>query len=504
MNSPVLPRLYAGGLPLLRALGVVCASIFFGALVGVVRQATRPIDSALAADTLVFGLVAFLTAGSIAALAMAGSSELLNCSFAANVPSLHRRVARELLVTGLVAVVAVTFFALCAARSFDERLWLASIGAALGYSAGLVNAKFERNGRSASGWLGLMTAGFPLYLLPEIAQAVRAWGPACAAIALGLLVALAGLGGGLGPSSSNFAAARRTERRAVLGTGAASRDARNEGPSSVVKTRRSDREWIAALLHRAHGRANGGWIGSVVRSTAAVLLLNTLMQVLIAGTAAWVNSSATLELLPDLARDSGLSSEALIAAIFPGHAAVSMNGSAILAGFLVMRALPLGSATIDVPLSRLRRARLEWRQQGLEEIGVLLALLLTYAPLTAIGAHLGVEAPWPEFSRWMLGTLAIFALLPLARWMAAHLMRGAAPAGDEAQQGRDLRWNLVFALCFGVMLGGGQFIVLAELVGRLDSFSESWLPATGIVAALVCGRLFSRWRLERLYSCVDF
>ena len=102
MTTLVMPRLYAGWWPLLRAFGFVSTAIGFGLLASMLRGALWPVAPGADSSAWISGSIAFLVAGVVAALLAGGAWELRTSSFAWNTPALDRRVGREIQVVGFL------------------------------------------------------------------------------------------------------------------------------------------------------------------------------------------------------------------------------------------------------------------------------------------------------------------------------------------------------------------------------------------------------------------
>jgi hypothetical protein len=176
VTTLVLPRLYAGWWPLLRAFGFVSTAIGFGLLASMLRGALWPVAPGADSSAWISGSIAFLVAGVVAALLAGGAWDLRTSTFAWNTPALDRRLRREITVGGFVifglgAGVGASIYGALTGES-----WFLAVAAAIGFSVGLVNSLSRLMWARFGGTLGILLAVLPIFFMPEIARLISSGG----------------------------------------------------------------------------------------------------------------------------------------------------------------------------------------------------------------------------------------------------------------------------------------------------------------------------------------
>ena len=147
-----------------------------------------------------------------------------------------------------------------------------------------------------------------------------------------------------------------------------------------------------------------------------------------------------------------------------------------------------------------------WLATQTEEVVSFVGILVGFlATALFIGAAAGSD-PWPVLSRFLLVATAVFALLPITRWMRLRLLDARASQGplDPTTEAQNPRAIGVYAASMAVVIGG------AILAIRLCEDAVAWLrvelpPGLGdhagaviLAAAFVPVALLRWWWLREL------
>jgi hypothetical protein len=173
VTALVLPRLYAGGWPLLRPFGIAIVTLGVGVIVSLARQMLLPIPPVDEATPLGHGLVAFLAAGFVASAAGYALWEVKSTPGARNLPGLARRARREIELLGFVTFGVASGLGGAWHGAIFGASGFIGVAAMLGFTIGLVNTLDPTRWNQWLGGLPMVLLAFvPLFFLPEIARLV--------------------------------------------------------------------------------------------------------------------------------------------------------------------------------------------------------------------------------------------------------------------------------------------------------------------------------------------
>ncbi|MBL8860534.1 MAG: hypothetical protein JNK02_00855, partial [Planctomycetes bacterium] len=370
--------------------------------------------------TLVFGIAAAL--GSLCAHRI---FELETCAFAAGLPSLRRAGRGGLLVGGALCVVLAALVGQAFAPDLGQPAVLA-LFAALGFGLAVFATDPANFLLRRHGFLTLLGFFAIAALVPELAGLAGGapWAALPVALALGTALVLATL-----------SPARRRERALTTnatvdrvysemdvrsGTWGPAPAAPRAGRAPFTGPRRTDFDWARVALHERTGFVRGGWIDAgLVRgaiSCAGLLAYH------------WVATSNRTD-------GGGVIDRLLQPATESGSLALTPLFMALWVSIVVMGSPSLAVHDSHRPLSRARRARVAWLGTTLEDglhLGTLLALLSVVA--FAAGRYAGADAA-PSLRLWAGSAVAVFALVPFARWLRLRFLDTARTNASAVRQG---------------------------------------------------------------------
>jgi hypothetical protein len=487
--------------PLIRAFGLASASLGFGFLAIMARGALWPVGEGEDARSLLAGTIAFLIAGFVAALLGSAASELLACPFARNLPAVRERLRREIRLAGFILFGIAAGLGAAREGSLVGASWFLAFATALGYSVGLVNTP-TRFAVRLGGLVGVLLALVPVVLMPEIARSIAnntSWGG-------GFLIGV--LAASLVLISTEYcsALARRDGRsgnddaptidmRLFSGT-TSLRRAPRDGADRFQGTRRSDLEWVRALLHEQFGSQRGGLVGRVIRFAIATIIVTFLIRFFFHALAALRSEDAVTGLPREGWDLTGVSLDWFTKSFASRQEElIATHLVAVILGTVVWNRMA-ASVTVRAPIARARRAWVVWLATQADEFTSFVGVLVGFSATALIVAAASGADPWPVVSRFLLVTTAVFALLPVTRWMrlrwldARATARALDPTTAAHAESQDPRAIGIYALSMTLVTVG------AILAIRLGEDAVSWLrgelPAAfgastvAVVALAVC------------------
>jgi hypothetical protein len=513
VTALVLPRLYAGWWPLLRALGIVGTAIGFGLLAAMARDAMWPVAPGADAHAWVEGSIVYLVAAVVAALLGGAAFELRVSSFAWHVPGLDRRLRREITMGGIVVLCVGTGVGTLLHGVATGGTWFLAIAAALGFTIGLVNSLSSLMWARFSGTLGLLLASAPLFLMPELARVTANFGWLWALLAAGAMVVATRRFGavlarqGDAPDALDAAERRGIDARlvgAATPLGRASRD----GADGFRGVRRTDLDWARALLHQTYGAARGGLLGSAVRFALATVLVALLVRGFfrVIGSLREVDAGVAAT-QPE---PSGVSF-AWFAQLFTSRAdeLMAVNLVAVVLGAVIW-SRAASSKAFRLPISRRRLAFVVWLETQLEELAAAIGVLGGFVALGFVSARLTARDAWASIAPFVTMIAAVFTLLPLVRWMRLWLVDGRRPARrkDAATELQDPWIQCCYALAMGLLIGAAILLTRswnassAWLRAEIPEVLHAWIPLLALVPVVA-----TRWlwlvELRRFYRRCD-
>ncbi len=513
MTTFVLPRLYAGWWPLLRAVGIVGTASGFGLLAAMVRDAMWPVAPGADAHAWVEGSIVYLFAAVVAALLGGGAFELRASSFAWHVPGLDRRLRREITMGGIVVLCVGAGVGTLHHGVSTGATWFFAIAASLGFTIGLVNSLSSLMWARLSGTLGLLLASAPLFLMPELARVTANFGWLWALLAAGaMVVATRRFGAVLARQGDAPDALDAAERRGLdarlLGAATPLRHAPRDGADGFRGVRRTDLDWARALLHQTYGSARGGLPGSAIRFALATVLVALLVRGFfrVIGSLREVGAgSAAIQ--PDL---SG-SSFAWFVQLFTSREdeLMAVNLVAVILGAVIW-SRAASSKALRPPISRRRLAFVVWLETQLEEVAAAIGVLGGFAALGFVAARFTAGEAWATIAPFVTMIAAVFTLLPLVRWTRLWLVDRRRPARrtDAATELQDPWIQCCYALAMGILIGASILITRswnaasARLHAELPEVLHVWIPLLALVPVVS-----TRWlwlvELRRFYRRCD-
>ena len=510
MTTLVLPRLYAGWWPLIRAFGIVSTASGFGLLAAMARNAMWPV--APGADTYAWmeGAIVYLVAASVAAVLGGGAFDLRASSFAWHIPGLDRQVRREITMGGLIVLGAATGVGALLHGIATDANWFLAIAAALGFTIGLVNSLSPLMWARFSGSLGLLMALFPLFCLPELARWTANFAFLWALLATAaMLVATAHFGAVLARrGDAPDAMEHRALDARLLGTAAPLRRAPGDGADGFRGVRQTDLDWARALLHETYGVARGGLLGNAIRFAFATVLVAVFVRGFfrVLDSFREVSEGAA-------AAQPGLSGGAFawFGQLFTGRAdeLMAVNLVAVILGAVIW-GRAVSSAAIRPPIARRRLAVVVWLKTQLEEGSAAIGVLGGFAMLGFVGACLTSGDAWASIAPFVTMIAAVFTLLPLVRWVRLRLVDGRwqVRRTDAATELQDPWIVCAYALAMGMLIGAAMLlarawhVLSAWLRAELPEALHAWVPLLALVPVVA-----TRWlwfvELRRFYHRSD-
>lgn len=472
MNTPITLFLLGGWWPLLRSFGLLMATVGLGLIMMQARHAMMPVDAEVAEAIVVPGALAFLLPAVIAGILTAALWELRNCPFAWSTPALAQRTARELLISGVAMTLVAWVVGMWLYGPFTSRSFFPAILASLGVAVGVLNMDPPGWWQRFGGLSGLLAATVPLFFLPEMGTILSHGAPLWLLGAFGLMI------GAL--HQNHRRAVRRPQvppdapwswtdhawRRWIgdsgpdarlFGTSDMSSAAPRDGAARFIGVRKSNGDWLRALLHESYGAARGGLVGRSARWAIAAMVLAAALHVA-------CRSIGNLRVADD----------------------VPMQAVAIMLGILVMGASLNPELGVNHPLSRRRRAWIVWLRTQIEELAMLVAMVVALLAMTAFIDRFGTRDAWAHLNDWAMRIVAVVSLLPLARWVRLRLVdtRQASPTRAMRVEGQDGSLILAMSLGISVLIAGGTLLAVAW--GKLHAILlASTPPSLHILAPLV-------------------
>lgn len=504
---PIVVRMYAAEWPLIRAFGLASVSFGVGLIVIMARGALWPVAPGPDVTNVVSGTIAFLGAGFVAALIGTAAWELRACPFARSTPRLAARLVREIRVAGYILFGAAAGLGAAMEGALVGASWFLAIAAALGYAVGLLNSLAPFASRFG-GAVGLLLAVGPLLLMPEIAKAMAPTAPVG-----GLLWAV--LGAAIVFAATEVCGATLTRRELsadgaqdpspdtrLFGSATTSRRAPRDGADRFRGTRRSDLDWVRAILHEQLGAIRGGLVGRMIRfavATAIVmflvrLFLHALSNLRVATTAAAAEGSdpSASETLSFTLVQQGLSGFSLdwFTRSFASRQEemIATNVVAVILCTVFWNRMSVGSL-LSAPIARRRRAWIVWLATQADELAAIAGILLGFLATALIVASASEGDPWPIVGRFCLVTTAAFALLPVARWIRLRWLdsRPCPRSLDSEAEIQNPRAVGVYAVSAGVLIFGAVLSIrlwqdsVSWLEAELPAPLHAWLPLVALV-----------------------
>lgn len=513
MTTLVLPRLYAGWWPLLRAVGIVGMASGFGLLAAMAREAMWPVAPGAEARAWVEGSIVYLVAAVVAALLGGAAFELRVSSFAWHVPGLDRRLRREITMGGIVVACVGAGVGTFLHGVATGGTWFLAITAALGFTIGLVNSLSSLMWARFSGTLGLLLASTPLFLMPELARGTASFGWLWALLAAGaMVVATRRFGAVLARQGDAPDALDAAERRGIdarlVGAATSLRRAPRDGADVFRGVRRTDLDWARALLHQTYGAARGGLLGSAVRFALATVLVTMLVRGFfrVIGSLREVGAGAAA-----MQPDSASVSFGWFVHLFTWRddELMAVNCVAIMLG-AVMWGRAASCKAFRPPISRRRLAFVVWLETQLEEVAAALGVLGGFAALEFAAARITAGDASPRLVPFATMILVVFTLLPLVRWTRLWLVDRRRPARrtDAATELQDPWIQCCYALAMGILTVASLLITRAAnassawLHAELPEALHAWIPQLALVPVVA-----TRWlwlvELRRFYRRCD-
>jgi len=530
----ILPRLYAGGWPLLRLFGMACVTWGLGLLTSMLRQAVLPIPLGESANLFLQGALAFLVAGFLAAAAAYAVWELGGVPCMRNLPGLFRRARREVSVLGCMAFGAALGMGGALHGPLSPESGFLGVAALLGFTIGIVS---NLDPRQCNEWLGGLPVMLLVFLfLPEIARLTAHGGllwtiPAGVAMLVSIDRSIRALER-RGESRRDTRAASNTdpvsEFNHATGSTIRLRRAPRGGADRFQGVRQTNLDWVRAMLHESYGMLRGGLVAFTVRIAIATVIVTGLFLIgaralgnlrVIDATSGEPATSETMGFPTEHQGLSGFSVDWLTLpferqTVLPIASAIFMAVFTALAWNLVGR-----SSSLRLPISRRRFATVRWLRTQIEDVALAGGMLAGLLAMGAILSRLSEHDPWTNLREFVSLTIAAFVLLPVIYWMRLWWVdaRVGSPMGLGMGSGmrpspRDDRtdsadpWTLLgYAIATGALVGGGKLLMVwwtelsMHLRAVLPSALEAWIPLVIIVPiALV------RWlwlvELRRYYA----
>lgn len=525
MTTLVLPRLYAGWWPLLRAFGIVCTAIGFGLLVSMLRGALWPVAPGADADAWISGAIVFVVAGVVAVLLASAAWELRASSFAWNTPALDRRLRREITVGGFVIFGIGAGVGASLHGALTGESWFLAVAAALGFSVGLVNSLSRPMWARFGGALGVLLAVLPLFFMPEIARFATNIGVAggflWAMLAAGVVMVTTNQFGRVLERRGDAPdlAEDRSLAASFAGATTLARRAPRDGADGFRGVRSSDFDWMRALLRETSGLSRGGLVGGAIRFGLATVLATVLVRGFFRaiGNLRAIDASTGVAPTPETSSFStvqqGLSGLSLEWFVEPfasrKEESIAVSIVVVILGAVISNSMGSLSA-FRLPISRHRLAWVRWLGTQFEEGAAALGILLGFAALSFAASRVSGGDTWQSLLPFITATVALFTLLPVVRWMRLRLVDARRPARrlDAASESLDPSILMTYALSTCVLMLGA-FLLPAwweegtrHIRAELPAAAHAWIPLLALVPIALL-----RWlwlvELRRYYRSSD-
>jgi hypothetical protein len=504
VTTLVLPRLYAGWWPLLRAFGIVSTAIGFGLIASTLRGALWPVAPGADADAWISGAIVFLVAGVVAALLASAAWELRVSSFAWNTPALDRRLRREITVGGFVIFGLGAGVGASLHGALTGESWFLAVAAALGFSVGLVNSLSRPMWARFGGALGALLAVLPLFFMPEIARFATNIGVVggflSAMLAAGVVMVTTNQFGRVLERRGDAPdpAEDRSLAASFAGATTLARRAPRDGADGFRGARSSDFDWVRALLHETSGLSRGGLVGRALRFGLATVLVTVLVRGFfralgnLRAVDATTGAAPTPETSSFTTVQQGLSGLSLEWFVEPfasrKEESIVVSLVVVILGAVIWNSMGSFSA-LRHPISRRRLAWVRWLGTQFEEGAAALGILLGFAALGFAASRLSGGDAWQSLLPLITATIALFTLLPVVRWMRLRLVDARRPARrlDAASESLDPSILITYALSTCVLVLGALLLrawweegtrhIRAELPAAL----HAWIPLLALV-----------------------
>lgn len=505
MTTLVLPRLYAGWWPLLRAFGIVSTAIGFGLIASTLRGALWPVVAGADADEWISGSIVYLAAGVVAALLASAAWDLRASSFAWNTPALDRRLRREITVGGFVIFGIGAGVGASIYGAFTGESWFLAVAAALGFSVGLVNSLSRLMWARFGGALGALLAVLPLFFMPEIARLTSNGGTLggflWAMLAAGVVMVttdrlsrvLERRGDAPDPAEDRSLAAR------FAGATTLARRAPRDGADGFRGTRSSDLDWMRALLHETCGLSRGGLVGRAIRFGVATVLVTVLVRGFfralgnLRAVDATTGAAPTPETSSFTTVQQGLSGFSLEWFVQPfasqKEEQIAVSLVVCILGAVIWNSMAMPTA-LRHPIARRRLAWVRWLGTQCEESAAALGILLGFAALGFAASRLGGGGDaWASLLPFITATVALFTLLPVVRWMRLWLVDARRPARrlDAASESLDPSILMIYALSTCVLVLGAFLVPVwweegtRHIRAELPAALHGWIPLLALI-----------------------
>ena len=536
----ILPRLYAGGWPLLRLFGMACVTWGLGLLTSMLRQALLPIPPGESANLFLQGALAFLVAGFLAAAVAYAVWELAGVPCMRNLPGLFRRARREVSVLGCVAFGAAFGIGGGLHGPLSPETAFLGVAALLGFTVGIVSNLDPRRWNEWLGGVPVMLLVFgTLFFLPEIARLTAHGGllwtiPAGVAMLVSIdrsICALERRGESHREALTDDDTGQVSEFSHFSGGKVRLRRAPRGGADRFQGLRQTNLDWVRAMLHESYGMLRGGLVAFTVRIAIATVIVTGLFLIgaralgnlrVIDATSGEPATSETSSFSTVHQGLSGFSGDWLTLpferqTVLPLASAIVMAVFTALAWNLVGR-----SSSLRLPISRRRLATVRWLRTQIEDVVLVSGMLMGLLALGAILSRLSGHDPWTNLREFVSLTIAAFVLLPFIYWMRLWWVdaRVGSPMGlgmgsgmrpsprDDRMDSADPSTLLGYAIATVATVGGGKLLLVGwtelsmHLRAVLPIALEAWIPLVVIVPiALV------RWlwlvELRRYYGRID-
>lgn len=525
MTTLVLPRLYAGWWPLLRAFGIVSTAIGFGLIASTLRGALWPVAPGADADAWISGAIVFVVAGVVAALLASAAWELRVSSFAWNTPALDRRLRREITVGGFVIFGIGAGVGASLHGALTGESWFLAVAAALGFSVGLVNSLSRPMWARFGGALGVLLAVLPLFFMPEIARFATNLGVVggflWAMLAAGVVMVTTNQFGRVLERRGDAPdpAEDRSLAASFAGATTLARRAPRDGADGFRGVRSSDLDWTRALLHETSGLSRGGLVGRAIRFGLATVLATVLVRGLfralgnLRAVDATTGAAPTPETSSFTTVQQGLSGLSLEWFVQPfasqKEEQIAVSLVVVILGAVIWNSMGSFSARRH-PISRHRLAWVRWLGTQFEEGAAALGMLLGFAALSFAASRLSGGDAWQSLLPFITATVALFTLLPVVHWMRLRLVaaRRHARRLDAASESLDPSILITYALSTCVLVLGAFLLPVwweegtRHIRAELPAAAHAWIPLLAL-APIALLRWLWLVELRRYYRRSD-
>jgi len=412
--------------------------------------------------------IAACIAACLGAMVATACWEVRSCTYSWSVPELLRSLNRELLVGGFAIGVFGAALGAAVHGALVNASWGPAVAAMLGYAAG---ASFMMPRGRVTGSFALIAIVALFFAMPEIVALAARIGPLGAVAAMVVMVAVlrrndaTRIGRECLDAGASWLEAAGPDAR-LYGRKDPFKAVASHGAGEFQGVRRSDLDWLRALIHEVHGEQRGGLPRAAARWAVVMLVI-----------AAVVNGYLHLV--------SKMLSPDFTSTFIPVVSVMSM---------MVVSVPVMPLLGVNRPLSRRRLAWLLWLRTQVEEVALVGAIAVAFVAVAFVAAVVATGDAWTTLGWWMRTLLAVFALLPFARWIRlltidvdARLTRtNATPTISAAS-------FMGQAATMLVLLGGSAIIVVGwnQLTDHLRTLGPMMTAGAYVAIALVAAGI--RW-----------